>query len=113
MTHFPYSLPPVQCRRYAVKQFFLTQSTLTERGTAEIGSYNNISEPLEEVHDVSQDVFPRLVAIAFHTEGYKSTRDKQLTVRNILLMLLNIPDSVCLFDGLVCAYFKLTESPVW
>ena len=62
---------------------------------------------------VSQDVFTRLVAIAFHTESYKSTRDKQLTVCYILLMLLNIPDSVCLFDGLVCAYFKLTESPVW
>ena len=62
---------------------------------------------------VCQDVFTRLVAIAFHTESYKSTRDKQLTVCYILLMLLNIPDSVCLFDRLVCAYFKLTESPVW
>ena len=46
--------------------------------------------------------------------GNPETKQRnKLTVSYVLLMFLNVPDCVCLFDGFIRANFKLVKTPVW
>ena len=41
------------------------------------------------------------------------SHEGKLTISDILLMFLNIPDRVCLFNGFISANLKLVETPIW
>ena len=47
------------------------------------------------------------------SENAATKRRKKLTISNVLLMFLDVPDCVRLFDGLIRANFKLVKAPVW
>lgn len=42
----------------------------------------------------------------------RESHENKLTISNILLMFLDIPDRVCLLYGFICAHLKLVKSPI-